>query len=333
VDFELLSRELLRVVRGQHSQSWLSRQLGYKGKQIHRLESGERAISWEIFASVCEICGKDLKSALKGRVVELFDPKNSASVVKGILGAVRLNILERDTGISRFSLMRWRDGKSSPPLATVLQLIDYCQFNLFEFLKALVDPKSLSSIRDEYCLRQRRKEIYYKYPETAAVIVCLQLDEYRELSRHREGFISEKVGIGLDREIQILIELTEVGRVQLIDEHYVPVKESVDLDGSDKDGIHHFLSFWLRKLLNFYEGPGNWGTSTSRFGMEVFAVNDQLKEMVREEFRSFQKKVRGILHQQSQNGARTDQVIILHTVFYDPLEVSENKDPKTSHLR
>lgn len=330
IDFNLLGRELLRSVRGGLSQSALSRKLGYRGKQIHRLEAGERTVTWDIFAKACAVCGRDLRRSLRGRILAAEDPLDSAAVVTSIIGAVRLSMLAKDTGLSRFSLIRWREGRATPPLAVILQLIDYCQFNLFEFLGSLVDPDTLPSVKDAHQLRQRRKDIYYRFPETAAVIVCLQLDDYKTLPRHQIGFVAEKIGLSIEEERTILAELEDVGRIQLIDGRYVPTTDSVDLAGSDKVGIHRFMSFWLRRLLTFYDGAGDWTDSSSRFGMEVFAVNDELKAMVKEEFRTFQKRVRGMLHQQAQAKVATDQVIVLHSVFYDPLEISRARGVRKS---
>lgn len=325
IDFETLSKELLKAVRGNLSQSYLSRKLGYSSKQIHRLEAGERTIGWDVFARACEVCQKDLRNALRGRTLDSFDPNDSVMVMNSILGAVKLSKLERDTKISRFSLMRWKTGKASPPLSAVLQLIDYCQFNLFEFLNTLVDPSMLPSIKEAYLLRQRQKEIYYQFPETAAVIVCLQLEEYKSLPVHKDGFISMKLGISIDAERALIENLLAVKRIKLMNGLYTPATESLDFTGSSNQQIHRFMSFWLKRLLNFYEGPGEWTASTSRFGMEVFAVNEEMKELVRDEFRSFQKRIRGILHQKMLAGEYTDQVIVLHSIFYDPLEISHSQ--------
>lgn len=182
------------------------------------------------------------------------------------------------------------------------------------------------SFREEFVLRQRRKDVYYRYPQTTPLIACLNLDDYQKLSTiHSDGFLAKKIGISVDEVRPILTELESVGRIQKIDRKFIPTMDSVDLAGNDGEGIHRFMSYWLARLQRYYNGGGDWIKSFSRFGMEVFAVNEESKAIIRDEYRAFQKRVRATLHQQAQSNAPTDQIIILHSVFYDPSEVGSSE--------
>src|SRR4051812_5121738 len=116
MDFDLIARETVVAARGKLSQRALSRKLGYRTNQVYRWESGQRQVSWPQFAELCRATGLDLRGALRKLGCYQKDPTDTGTLVRFLLGEAKLAAVAKVSGVSRFSLMRWRNGTATPSL-------------------------------------------------------------------------------------------------------------------------------------------------------------------------------------------------------------------------
>ena len=65
MDWEQVSREVIRAIRGKQSQAVLSRRLGYKGRAVTEWESGRKFPYAEVFFRACSVCGVDVVASLE----------------------------------------------------------------------------------------------------------------------------------------------------------------------------------------------------------------------------------------------------------------------------
>jgi len=71
---------------------------------------------------------------------------------------------------------------------------------LLYFLAAFVDPTSMPSVADAARRLEASRRIAYEEPFTHAVLRALELEAYRNLPRHVDGFIAEHLGLTLAQE-------------------------------------------------------------------------------------------------------------------------------------
>lgn len=311
LNYKKVSIELLTSVRGEVSRSALARRLATGIENITRWESGSRRISWADFADVCEVVGKDLISTLKAILTYTGDVRDGCALARQLLGAARLTEVARDTGISRFTLMRWQQNKSEPSLAEILQIMHACQFIMLEFVAHLVDISTVPEAWQEYSRRRIRKEIYYQMPVAAAILCCLKLDDYKALPKHEEGFISRKIGISLEDEQVAIDKLLEVGKIVPRDGRYEAINEQLEL--TDSQAFRSFSSYWLRRAADFCDTAPN-PMPIIGYGMDIHPTSKATLKLLKDEYFTFYKRVRALLNQD--NGPR-DTVYVFQSLCFD----------------
>ena len=146
MNFEDLSRELIRELRGQRSQTALSRRLGYRSNVVYRWEAGKRwpnAAEWfrllvRVQAPIAEALaclGPDLdRRARKG------GPPGSHQHLHTLLSSLSdhsANHLASLTGIPAYSVRRMLRGATQPSLPIFLKLVSVATGRLVPFLEGV----------------------------------------------------------------------------------------------------------------------------------------------------------------------------------------------------
>jgi transcriptional regulator with XRE-family HTH domain len=311
MNYDALASEIVRALRGERSQSALNRKLGFRGNQVQRWEAGTRKVSWLDFLKLCEASSVDLTRHMVRFLSGACDPADTAVLVERIIGGATLADLARETGISRFALARWMQGKSVPNLSDMLCLIQACQYVVFEFLAGFVDLKSLPSAKAEWDERQKRKQVYYRRPVVAAVLCVLRLDEYKALPKHEPGYIARKVGLAPEEEQDVIAELRAVGKITWNGTHFVSIEEHLEL--TDSKDFRTFVAYWLRRALDYTLSLPN-PHPVLGFGMEIHPTSAATLRKLREEYLVFYGRVRALLAQD--HGPR-DRVYVFNSLFFD----------------
>src|SRR5687768_2622287 len=105
-NFENVSRELIRAIRGRTSCAIASRRLGYSFNQVARWENGSKTILWEDFVRLAETRGKDIGRALT--TLELFNrqPRRIHKTIVEIISGRKISEAAKDLGCSTHQLRR-----------------------------------------------------------------------------------------------------------------------------------------------------------------------------------------------------------------------------------
>src|SRR3954467_14206436 len=130
MDYESLSSELLRALRGKRSQTAFSKRLGYRSNVAYAWESGRAWPTALGFFDALERSGRKLEPALAAffRVrtgeslkADLTSARGVAAFLDDLRGQIAIVDLARAAKRSRFAVARWLKGEAEPRLPDFLR--------------------------------------------------------------------------------------------------------------------------------------------------------------------------------------------------------------------
>jgi transcriptional regulator with XRE-family HTH domain len=216
MDYETLSKQLIRALRGKHSQVWLSRRLHCRSNVLYSWESGRR---WPTAATFFRLAlalrvpvNAGLGAFLGGlppslAQADFSEPESSARLLEHLRGGTTVVELARRVGIHRVSVARWLKGSAEPRLPDFLKLIDMSSVRLLDFVAVFVSPAELAATRLGWQVLEAQRRVAYELPWSHAVMRVLELEQYRALPAHRPGWIAERLGLPVDEEERCLAAL------------------------------------------------------------------------------------------------------------------------------
>lgn len=306
-----IARELVKAVRRDKAQVLLSRRLGFRGNQLRRWESGDRQIGWDDFTRLCELCDAPLAASLR-QVLRIPEAEHDGkSLVARLIGGASQSQISRVTGLSRYTILRWLQGKATPSLEDVLVLIHNCQYMLLELVAFLVDIDQVPTAHAAYELRRERKQVYYRHPIAPAVLCALNLDEYKALPAHVDGYVAEKLRLTPAEEAEVLAALEAVGKIEMKDSRYAVTAEQLEL--TDSQEIRTWLAFWLDRAATVMREVDN-PHPLLNCGFDLYATSRATAAKVKAEYLTYFKNVRALLA--SDAGPR-DTISVFSTLLVD----------------
>ena len=218
MDHETLARELIRALRGRRSQLALSRRLRLRSNVLYTWESGRRFPTAARFLHLAERVGIDVRAgmaAFLGATPEalqtkpLSDPSSVAHLLTHLAeGTTQVELAVR-VRKNRVSVGRWLKGQAEPRLPDFLRLIEATSLRLLDFVAIFAAPQELPAARGAWSELEAQRRVAYRLPWSHAVLRVLELEAYRELPRHEDGFVAERLGISLGTERECLAALAE----------------------------------------------------------------------------------------------------------------------------
>lgn len=230
-DTQAVSRELVRALRGDRSQEALNRRLRYASNVVYQWEHGRRTPSASSFFWLAHRTGVDVAAALGALGVRWSPPALEPWTLPGTT-ALLTDLCQRHTpaelaqalGTSRHRIGRWLRGEGEPPLPELLQLIELCTARSLDLLERLVDPHQIPSATEALARRAAARQRVHDEPWSAAVQLALELDRYRALGAHADGWIAARLRIPVEVERACLAALVEAGDVVLRGGLYEPAE-------------------------------------------------------------------------------------------------------------
>ncbi len=299
MDFENLSSELVRAIRGRRSQAALSRHLGYRSNVVYAWESGRAWPSAAAFFAALKRLGKPAGEALPQfyqlpsepeLLPELHEPKGVARFLNDLRGRTTVNELARTAGRTRFAVARWLKGQSALRLPDFLRLVQCASLRLLDFLACFVDPSTLPSVASDWQALESARRLAYEMPWSQAVLRVLELESYRRLPRHQPGVIADWLRISRDQEERCLELLLATGQVQKKRGRLVPgVAMTVDTRRDSKRSRE--VKAWWAELALERLRAGQAGT----FSYNLFSVSRKDFERIQELQRAFFRELRRIV--------------------------------------
>ena len=300
MDFEQISADWLRFLRGKRSQRGFSKRLGYSSNIAYRWETGIcYPLARETFAMAKRgsAAGRAALQAFLGGVLpaqlastELETRAGTALLLRLLRGNTSLAELARRSGHSRFSVARWLSGSAEPRLPELLSLVEAATFRVLDFLACFTNIDKLPSVAEEFRALEAARKTAYDVPWSHAVLRALELVDYRKLGRHRPGWLAKRLGISRQEEQRCLEALATARQITLQNGLWcVDQTRTVDTRAHPARG-RRLKAEWLKVALQRMEA-GVGGV----FGYNLMSLSRadlaRLREMHLEYFRSMQALV------------------------------------------
>jgi transcriptional regulator with XRE-family HTH domain len=301
MDYESLSSELLRALRGRRSQAAFSRRLGYKSNVAYAWESGRAWPTAANFLRAAERVGVDSRTAFerfyRARPEWLTRSESTPASREGVsaflrdLAAARsIQDMARAAGASRFVVSRWLSGATEPRLPDFLRMIEVTSLRLLDFVACFANPKELPSVARDFGELESARLLAYEHPFSHAVLRVLELEDYQRLPRHRPGFIAERLGIDREAEQRYLGLLLESGQIRRVRGRYRLARVRT-VDTRDQPELSRKLrAFWAKVGVERLEA-GVPGT----YSYNLFSVSRADLERIRALHRNYFRELRAIV--------------------------------------
>lgn len=252
VDYSVLSQELVRAVRGKHSQTAVSRWLGYSTNALYRWESGQDAPTAARFFTLVARCKVDLAAALhrfwRGSAyvpVELTEPNGVATLLRQLRGKVPIATVAERAGATRSQVSRWLSGATEPRLPQFLAVMEASSLRLLDFVAELVDPARLPSVSDAHRSLDALRQAAHSAPWTQAILRCLELADFEVADHLTATWIAKRIGVPRDDVEKGLTLLELTGQIERKAGRY-HIARVLALDTRrDPESTRALRSFWL----------------------------------------------------------------------------------------
>ena len=299
MNYESLSSELLRALRGKRSQTAFSKRLGYRSNVAYAWESGRAWPTALDFFGMLERSGRKLEPALAAfyrvrsgpsRNTDLKSARGVGAFLDDLRGQIAIVDLARTAERSRFAVARWLKGDAEPRLPDFLRLVECASLRLLDFIACFIDPSTLPSAAKPWRELETARRAAYEMPWSHAVLRVIELPEYRKRRAHEPGFIAERLRISREEEERCVALLLETGQVEKRGKRLIPgAPLTVDTRG-DAARSRQAKVFWTSVALERIEA-GAEGT----FSYNLFSVSHVDLERIRELHRAYFRELRRIV--------------------------------------
>jgi len=314
MDYDLASRELVRALRGRHSQTAMRRRLKRTSNVLHAWETGTRYPRASDFLQLLQLSGRPAL-ALLNRFAPCHGGSPRAVSTSWLNGLVRDRsqaALSRALGVNRNTMARWLSGKTEPRLPQLLAFIEATTQRLLDFLGEAVGPLPLPSIATAYADLQLQRSLAYSKPWSHAVLRALELEAYRSLPRHEPGFIAARLGITLEEEERCLAALLRAKQVLRRGGRYQVGRVLAVDTREDPAGNLALKRHWFAAASSQLERQGISADGLASYNL--FAISDADLERVRQAHLDYYERVRAIVAE-SKHPSR----VVLTTIGLLPL--------------
>lgn len=290
MNYQLLSAELIRALRGRRSQAGFSRYLGYKSNSVNRWESQHAFPSAARFVGIVHKLQRDRPPLIQRflpRVPESLisaDPTSTAGVaafLRELRGKTPILSIARETGLNRYSVSRWLNGLAEPRLPEFLQLIEAISHRLLDYVACCTDPAQVGSVAANWKRLQLAREAAYSMPWSHAVLRALELESG---AQHSRAWLAKRLGLSLGEVADALSLLERTGQIKKVRGRW-RVRQVLSVNtGQDPERAHALKIFWTEASLQRMRraAPGNYGYSLfSISGSDMRRLRDLHLQYVR----------------------------------------------------
>jgi hypothetical protein len=299
-DYERVARELMRALRGKRSQPAMSRRLGFRTNVAYAWEAGRSYPTASGFLRAAQRCGIDVRAALEGFYrtspawlrdsSSVTSPQAVAALLADLNAGRPIVELAAAIGKSRFATARFVRGDTEPRLPDFLRLVQGATLRLLDFLATFVDPTSMPSVADAARRLEASRRIAYEEPFTHVVLRALELESYRKLSGHADGFIAQQLDLTPAQEQHYLTLLRESGQIESRDGRFVPTDVSAVDTRRDPAKALALRRFWTQVAL---ERAGRRDDDVFAFNLGTVSLADL--ERIRDLHRRYFAELRAIV--------------------------------------
>ncbi len=246
MDHQLLSAEIIRILRGTKSQEWLARRMGVSKTQIHRWETSKNNIRWDKFVLICNFAHRKIDEVFANVFNSNSGYSNAGLCLQPIISLKSLSAVEQQTGYSKQSLKKWLNGDSLPTLSQMLAIWhQFSTHTLYLFLDELVGLKKISSFDQISKKWDVEKLISTKYPYIAGLLKLAArgftedelkkraISSFEVTPQEYEDLIAKLIEIGILKK--------EANTINLIGNHIFDSSQNYEL-------LCYLNSYWCKHI-------------------------------------------------------------------------------------
>lgn len=318
MQWDLLSSELVRALRGKRTQKQLSQKLGCRSNVLFAWENGRDSPSARKFFELCHATGKPPMAILAQ--FKRGEPESSVLTQAGTSEWLRLLAgnrsapeLARGLGRDRHAVGRWLRSQTEMPLPVLLQFIELTTLGLLDFLACVVDPRSLPQVALSYQRLEAARASAREKPWSHAIVHMVDLPSYARLPRHEPGWFASRLGITTSDEQECLALLVQMGRLSWDGACYRSTAVLNVDTRSDADATRQLAAFWMRQGAERVAAGG-----TGRFAFNTFAVSRKDFEQLRELQSRYFAELRSLIAESNVAEAVAVATFQLYPLFVEP---------------
>ncbi|MCA9644745.1 MAG: DUF4423 domain-containing protein [Myxococcales bacterium] len=321
MDYQQLSQEFLRALRGARSQTAFSRRLGYSTNVAYGWESGRRAPNTSEVLRAAARIRLDVAGAFERFFhprpppelsdYEATSPAYVAAVLRAMRGTNSMQSIADRVGLSRPAVSRILSGKTEVRLPLFFQLVDSMTRRLLDLMSDFVDVSQLPAAGEEWQRIEAVRHPASQNPLSDAVSRFLELDEYAAQAGHIPGWIAERMGISQEDEERTLQDLELAGIIRWDGSHWRLEKQrSIDTTRNPELG-RRMLEYWTERSRARIASAGD-----GRFSYLVFGCDDATLTAINDLRLRFYREMRALVA-----AAPTASRVMVATVHLYPLDV------------
>ncbi len=330
---DVLAAQLIRALRGKRSQTAFSRHLGYRCNVLYTWESGRRWPTAATFFRVAQRSKIDVAAGLRQFLGssprwlhgDAAKPEVAARLLDELRGGTSIVELAGRVGTNRVSLSRWLHGKAEPRLPELLRVIEAASSRLLDFVSIFVEPPALPECAAAWRELEAQRRVAYGLPWSHAVLRTLELEEYRALPAHREGWIAARLGIDVALERTCVQALSESGLIVRRRKRWVLSKVlTVDTRTNPRAGLElkaHWAEVGRHRLTELEPNKEDL------FSYNLFTISETDWQRLRELHIAYYQALRSIVAQSQQ----ADRVVLANLQLMrldEPVAAKELSVPK-----
>jgi len=297
MDFERLSSQLLRALRGRRTQQALSRKLGFRSNVCNAWETGRDFPRTSTFFRLLALVGQDGRAALERFRVDLAgcgapeEPGVAGQVLERLRSKRKIGDVAAASGLDRFLVSRILHGESDPRLPDFLRVLEALTLSCLDFLALVVDVGSLPECAERFRASEAARRAAFEFPWAQALVLLTDLPEYRALRAHSPGWFASRLGLTTREEENCLALLVTLGRLREENGKYVRAAPSLTVDSrSDRERTQRLAAYWMRAAAERTQNG-----QEVRFAFNLFGVSRADAERLRELQRRYFAELRAIV--------------------------------------
>jgi transcriptional regulator with XRE-family HTH domain len=296
MDWCLVSRQMLRALRGKRSQRAFSTRLRYRSNVACDWEAGRRFPTAARTLRACELLRIGVNPAFvefQAACAPALRQGKAFSVgnwLEALRGSTSVAALASSTGFSRYAIARWLSGRAEPRLPSFLALVEAITGRVSDLVQALVPIDAVPELLPFHQRRTAAKRVAFDLPWTEAVLRVMETEAYQRQPAHRAGCIAERLGLTDAQEAQALQRLEQAGILERLDGRYRDIQGvSVDMAASARD-LQRLKAHWTQVCLARLAQPlpSDW------LAYNVVSVSDVDLARIREVLRMAFREIRSI---------------------------------------
>ncbi|MCB9682362.1 MAG: hypothetical protein H6733_12920 [Alphaproteobacteria bacterium] len=321
--YDLVSRQLVRALRGRQSQRALSLRLGTRANTVNRWERGLVPVYTHDAFRLAALRGRDVRAALRDvwpagaeaiASLPVDSPDAAAQLVAALIDGPSTTELAARLGLSRHALARMARGTARVRFAHLLALLDERADGALTLLAHLVDPAAMTATAQPWRQRQAVRQLYVDQPWSVALPLHLDAAPYRAASAHDSAWLARRLGTTADQVDAALGLLADVGAVAWDGCHWVRLRDGVVEPGPLAGADPRATAWWTAEALRRMDD----GQAMS--ALCTFCVDEATLQAVQETllagFRSARARTRT-----STDGQRVGMIMV-HLVSLDDAPVA-----------